>query len=44
MGGRRFDYTTALMLAIVAPLMVALLLYVVSGVQMAAHPAPFMAW
>ena len=43
-GGRRFDYSTALMLAIVAPLMVALLLYAVSGVQVAAHPAPFMAW
>ena len=42
-GGRRFDYTTALMLAIVAPLMVALLLYAVSGVQMAACPVPFLA-
>ena len=44
MGCQRFDYTTALMLAIVAPLMVALLLYAVSGVQVGAHPAPFMAW
>jgi DnaJ-class molecular chaperone len=42
-GGRRFDYTTALMLAIVAPLMVALLLYAVSGVQVAACPVPFLA-
>ena len=42
-GGRRFDYTTAVMLAIVAPLMVALLLYAVSGVQVAACPVPFLA-
>jgi DnaJ-class molecular chaperone len=42
-GGRRFDYTTAIMLAIVAPLMVALLLYAVSGVQLAACPVPFLA-
>jgi DnaJ-class molecular chaperone len=42
-GGRRFDYSTALMLAIVAPLMVALLLYAVSGVQVAACPVPFLA-
>ena len=43
-GGRRFDCSTALMLAIVAPLMVALLLYAVGGAQVAAHPVPFMAW
>ena len=42
-GGRRFDYPTALMLAIVAPLMVALLLYAVGGVQVAACPVPFLA-
>ena len=41
--GRRFDYTTALMLAIVAPLMVALLLYAVGGVQVAACPVAFLA-
>jgi len=40
---RRFDYTTALMLAIVAPIMVALLLYAVGGVQVAACPVPFLA-
>jgi DnaJ-class molecular chaperone len=42
-GGRRFDYATAVMLVIIAPLMVALLLYAVSGVQVAACPAPFLA-
>ena len=36
-GRRPFDYTTALMLAVVAPLVLALLLYVVSGAQ----PVPF---
>ena len=42
--GRRFDYTTAVMLAVVAPLVVGLLLYVVTGAQVGAHPTPFMAW
>ena len=42
-GGRRFDYTTAVMLAIVGPLMVALLLYAVSGVQVATCPLPLLA-
>jgi DnaJ-class molecular chaperone len=42
-GGRRFDYSTALMLAIVAPLMVALFLYAVGGVQVAACPVPLLA-
>jgi hypothetical protein len=42
-GGRRFDYTTAVMLAIVAPLVVALVMYVASGVQVAACPVPFLA-
>ena len=43
MGGRRFDYTTAVMLAIVAPLVVALVVYMASGVQVAACPVPFLA-
>jgi len=43
-GGRRFDYATAVMLAVVAPLVVGLLLYVATGAQVAAHPGPFMAW
>jgi hypothetical protein len=43
-GGRRFDYATALMLAVVAPLVVGLLLYVATGAQVAAHPAPFVVW
>jgi DnaJ-class molecular chaperone len=43
-GRRPFDYTTALMLAVVAPLVVALLLYVASGAQVAAHPVPFLVW
>ncbi len=42
-GGPHFDYTTAVMLAIVGPLMVALLLYAVSGVQVAACPVPLLA-
>jgi len=42
-GGRRFDYATAVMLAVVAPLVVGLLLYVATGAQVAAHPGPFMA-
>ena len=42
-GGRRFDYTTAVMLAIGAPLVVALVMYVASGVQVAACPVPFLA-
>ena len=42
-GGRRFDYATAVMLAVVAPLVVGLLLYVATGAQVA-HPGPFMAW
>ena len=42
--GRRFDYATAVMLAVVAPLVVGLLLYVATGAQVAAHPVPFMAW
>ena len=43
-GGRRFDYATAVMLAVVAPLVVGLLLYVATGAQVAAHPRPVMAW
>ncbi len=43
-GGRRFDHATAVMLAVVAPLVVGLLLYVATGAQVAAHPVPFMAW
>ncbi len=43
-GGRRFDHATAVMLAVVAPLVVGLLLYVATGAQVAAHPGPFMAW
>ena len=43
-GGRCFDYATAAMLAVVAPLVVGLLLYVAAGAQVAAHPRPFMAW
>ena len=43
-GGRRFDYATAVMLAVVAPLVVGLLLYVATGAQVAAHPVRFMAW
>ena len=43
-GGRRFDYATAVMLAVVAPLVVGLLLYVATGAQVAAHPVPFLAW
>jgi DnaJ-class molecular chaperone len=43
MGGRRFDYATAVMLAVVAPLVVGLLLYVATGAQVAGHPRPFMA-
>ena len=42
-GWSRFDYTTAVMLAIVAPLVVALVMYVASGVQVAACPVPFLA-
>jgi DnaJ-class molecular chaperone len=44
MGGRRFDSATAVMLAVVAPLVVGLLLYVATGAQVATHPVPFMAW
>jgi hypothetical protein len=43
-GGWRFDYATAVMLAVVAPLVVGLLLYVATGAQVAAHPAPFVVW
>ena len=42
-GGRRFDYATAVMLAVVGPLVVALLLYVANGAQIAARPVPFLA-
>ena len=37
--GRSFDRNAALMLVIAAPLVVALLVYVVSGAQVAAQPA-----
>ena len=40
--GRSFDRNAALTLAIVAPLVIALLVYVVSGAQVAAQPAPFL--
>jgi hypothetical protein len=43
-GGRRFDYATAVMLAVATPLVVGLLLYVATGAQVAAHPAPLVAW
>ena len=33
----------AVMLAVVAPLVVGLLLYVATGAQVAAHPVPFLA-
>jgi DnaJ-class molecular chaperone len=39
---RSFDRNAALMLVIVAPLVVALLVYVVTGAQVAAHPVPFL--
>jgi DnaJ-class molecular chaperone len=40
--GRSFDRNAALTLVIVAPLVIALLVYVVSGAQVAAQPAPFL--
>jgi curved DNA-binding protein CbpA len=39
---RSFDRNAALMLVIVAPLVVALLVYVVTGAQVAAQPVPFL--
>jgi curved DNA-binding protein CbpA len=39
---RSFDRNAALMLVIVAPMVVALLVYVVTGAQVAAQPAPFL--
>jgi curved DNA-binding protein CbpA len=41
-GGRSFDRNAALTLFIVAPLVVALLVYVVTGAQVAAQPTPFL--
>jgi DnaJ-class molecular chaperone len=40
--GRSFDRNAALTLVIVAPLVVALLVYVVTGAQVAAQPVPFL--
>jgi DnaJ-class molecular chaperone len=40
--GRSFDRNAALVLVIVAPLAVALLVYVVTGAQVATEPTPFL--
>ncbi len=40
--GRRYDRNAALMLVTAAPLVVALLLYVATGVQVAARPVPLL--
>ena len=40
---RRFDYSTAMMLVVVAPLVLGLLVYLASGAQIAAHPLPVLA-
>ena len=37
---RRFDYSTAMLLVVMAPLMLGLLVYLVSGVQVAVGPLP----
>ena len=39
----RFDYSTAMMLVVVAPLVLGLLVYVASGVQVAVRPLPVLA-
>jgi DnaJ-class molecular chaperone len=39
---RSFDRNAALMLVIVAPLVIALLVYVVTGAQVASQPVPFL--